>query len=150
MFIGNHLTKLEPANSLPLRPDWHKLLSGGGYVTQGFDQNLFLMAPDTFEALYSQFSSLNIADPLARLFLRMFLGSANYVQPQPDGTITLPQELLQYAALESNVVVVGQGDYVEVWSSHLWQQQIVDIQDARSNAQRFASLSISIQSVKPG
>ena len=50
---------------------------------------------------------------------------------------------MEYANLESNVVVVGQGDYVEVWSSDLWQQQQIEIQDSKANAQRFAAFNIS-------
>jgi MraZ protein len=102
------------------------------------------MTPNTFQEIYARLSALNITDPLVRLLLRMFLGKANYVENLENETISLPQDLLTYANLESNVVVVGQGDYVEVWSSDLWEQQQTEIQDAHANAQRFSSLTISI------
>ena len=144
MFLGHHLTQLINSNRLPIRSDWKKLISSGVYLTQGFDQNILIMTPDTFQEIYSRLATLNITDPLVRLLLRMFLGKANYIENVENETISLPQDLLTYANLESNAVVVGQGEYVEVWSPDLWQHQQSEIQDSQANAQRFSSLTISI------
>ena len=143
MFLGHYFTQLKNSNHLSIRSEWQELISSGVYLTQGFDRNLLLLTPDAFQAIYSRITALNIADPLARLLLRMFLSTASYVEIVENEIISLPQELLEYASLESNVVVVGQGDYVEVWSSDLWQQQQSDIQDSQANAQRFSAFTIS-------
>jgi MraZ protein len=144
LFLGHHFTQLKNSNRLPIRSDWKKLISSGVYLTQGFDQNILIMTPNTFQEIYARLAALNITDPLVRLLLRMFLGTANYIENVENETISLPQDLLGYANLESNVVVVGQGEYVEVWSSDLWQQQQAEMQDSQANAQRFSSLTISI------
>jgi MraZ protein len=143
LFLGHHFTQLKDSNHLPIRSDWQKLLSSGMYLTQGFDQNILILTPNTFQEIYSQITALNIADPLARLLQRMFLSTASFVESLENETISLSQDLLDYASLESNVVVVGQGDYVEVWSPDLWQQQQSEIQNAQANAQRFAAFTIS-------
>jgi MraZ protein len=101
--------------------------------------------PKTFQEIYARLTALTITDPLVRLLLRMFLSTASYVETVENETISLPQELLEYANLGSNVVVVGQGEYVEVWSSDLWEQQQIEIQDAQANSQRFSALTISIE-----
>lgn len=143
MFLGHHSTQLKKSNLLPIRPDWKQLLSSGVYLTQGFDQNILILMPKTFQEIYARLTALNIADPLVRLFLRMFLSTASYVEAVENETISLPQDLLEYANLESNVVVVGQGEYVEVWSSDLWEQQQSEIRNAQANSQRFSALTIS-------
>ena len=143
MFLGHHATQLKKSNRLPIRSDWQKLISSGVYLTQGFDQNILILMPQTFQEIYTRISALNIADPIVRLFLRMFLSTASYIENVENETISLPQDLLEYANLESNVVVVGQGEYVEVWSSDLWQQQQSEIQNAQANSQRFSALTIS-------
>ncbi len=143
MFLGHHYTQLKNSNRLPIRSDWQKLISGGVYLTQGFHQNILILTPDIFQDIYKRLTALNITDPLVRLLLRMFLSTANYIESMENETISLPQELLGYANLESNVVVIGQGEYVEVWSSDLWQQQQTEIQDSQANAQRFSALTIS-------
>jgi len=143
LFLGHHLTQLKKSNRLPIQPDWQKLISSGVYLTQGFDQNILILMPQTFQEIYTRISALNIADPLVRLFLRMFLSTASYIENVENETISLPQELLEYANLESNVVVVGQGEYVEVWSSDLWEQQQSELQNVQANSQRFSALTIS-------
>jgi len=143
LFLGHHLTKLKKTNRLAIPAHWKKLISSGVYLTQGFDQNILILTPETFQEIYTRLTSFNIADPLARLLLRMFLSTASYVETVENETISLPQTLLGYANLESNVVVVGQGEYVEVWSSDLWQQQQTEIQDSHANAQRFSAFTIS-------
>lgn len=143
MFLGHHLTQLKNSNRLPIPSNWRKLISDGVYLTQGFDQNIMILTPNMFQEIYARITALNITDPLARLLLRMFLSTASYVEGMDNETITLPPDLLGYANLESNAVVVGQGDYVEVWSSDLWQQQESEIQDSQANAQRFSAFVIS-------
>ena len=39
--------------------------------------------------------------------------------------------------------LVGQGDYLEIWSPELWNVQAAELQDAETNAARFSMLSIS-------
>lgn len=143
MFLGHHSTQLKNSNRLLIRSDWQKLISNGVYLTQGFDQNILILTPDSFQEIYMRITALNITDPLARLLSRTFLSMASYVENMENEALSLPQELLKYADLESNVVVVGQGDYVEVWSSDLWQKQQSEIQDSQANAQRFSAFTIS-------
>jgi hypothetical protein len=40
-------------------------------------------------------------------------------------------------------MLVGSGDYFEIWSIADWQAQNTAIQDIDANAQRFAALDIS-------
>ena len=37
--------------------------------------------------------------------------------------MTLPPPLLSHAGIEKEVVVVGVGDHLEVWSKDRWQEQ---------------------------
>jgi MraZ protein len=143
LFLGHHLTQLKKSNRLPIRSDWQKSISSGVYLTQGFDRNILILMPKTFQEIYARLTALTITDPLVRLLLRMFLSTATYVENVENETISLPQELLEYANLGSNVVVVGQGEYVEVWSTDLWELQQTEIQDAQANSQRFSELTIS-------
>jgi MraZ protein len=143
LFLGHHPTKLKKSNRLPIRADWQKLISSGVYLTQGFDQNILILMPKTFQEIYARITALNITDPLARLLLRMFLSTASYVESVENETISLPQNLLEYANLGSNVVVVGQGDYFEVWSSDMWEAQQSEIQDSQANSQLFSAFTIS-------
>lgn len=110
-------------------------------MTQGFDRNVQVLTAGAFQQLYRQAAALNVADPLARLMLRLFLGSAIEV-PAGKTTLTIPDRLRAYAGLEGNVLLVGQGDYFEIWSPQEWGEQESQIQDTNANASRFAALKL--------
>ena len=143
MFLGHTLGRLKHSNHLSLPSNWRKLISGGVYLTQGFDQNILILTEATFNEIYLRITSLNIADPLVRLLSRMFLGKASFLEIDERGIISLPNSLMEYANLSSDFVIVGQGDYLEIWSPDQWHQQQSQINDAQANAQRFSAFTIA-------
>ena len=143
MFLGQYTGEIKQNNRLPLPTRFQGLISDGIYVTQGFDRNVLVLTKSTFEHLYQHITSLNIADPLARLLLRMFLGTANYMEVGSDGTLSLTEGLAQFANLTNKVVIVGQGDYFELWSVDQWEQQKVQLIDFQANAQRFSAFNMA-------
>jgi MraZ protein len=147
LFLGHHPTQLKSSNRLPLPAGWRKLLTGGIYLTQGFDQNLLILTAETFQEIYERLSSLNITDPLARLLLRMFLGTASYVEIKDNEAISVPESLMKYANLKGKVVLIGQGEYLEVWSVGHWAEQEAQIQDAQANAARFSAFNIATRTI---
>ncbi len=143
MFLGHFRSQLKQSNHLFLPEIWRKSISGTVYLTQGFDQNLLILTEGTFHEIYLQLTALNIADPLVRLLSRMFLGKASSLEMNKNGAITLPDSLMEYANLINEFVIVGQGDYLEVWSPDQWQQQQTQINDVQANTQRFSTLMIT-------
>jgi division/cell wall cluster transcriptional repressor MraZ len=93
--------------------------------------------------MYEKISALNITDPLARLLMRMFLGTASFIELKEGESIPVPPNLMEYANLRSKAVLVGQGEYLEVWSPSHWAEQEAQIQDAQSNSARFSAFTIA-------
>lgn len=122
---------------------FRELLAHGAFVTQGFDRNLMILTPEAFQGIYQLIMALNIADPLARFLLRMILGSATQVEIDGSGRIVIPGKLREFADLASEAVLVGQGDYFEVWAPGFWSQQEVHLHDAEANTMRFVSLNLA-------
>ena len=141
MFLGKYARALDAKNRIAVPPAFQSELTGGAYVTQGFDRNVQVLTAGAFQQLYRQAAALNAADPLARLLLRLFLGSAVAV-PAGKPMLTIPDHLRGYAGLEGDVLVVGQGDYFEIWSPEKWREQESQLQDAAANASRFAALGL--------
>ena len=110
-------------------------------MTQGFDRNLQVLTASAFEQLYRQAAALNTTDPLARLLLRLFLGNAVEL-PQAGASVAIPDNLKEYAGIQQNVLLIGQGDYFEIWAPHLWGEQEAQLMDADANASRFAALTL--------
>jgi MraZ protein len=88
-------------------------------------------------------TSVNLAQPIARLLLRMLLSSAYRAEVGPDGTIQVSKSLKEFARLERDVVLVGQGDFIEIWSSDIWEQQQKQLLELEIDPGRFASLLVT-------
>ena len=57
--------------------------------------------------------------------------------------ILIPQFLRQVASLDGEAMLVGVGDYFEIWSPQQWEQKISLLNDTDANAQRFVGLDLS-------
>jgi len=84
-----------------------------------------------------------MTNPKARLLRRLIFSSANRVEVDKVGRILVPQFLRDAAGLETNVVIIGSGDYFEIWSPENWSEQAEQIQNAQSNAHQFEALDIT-------
>lgn len=141
MLLGLYPSILETDNRLVLPDGIHREYRDGFYITRGFDRNLMILTMQAFEAIYQKITALNLADPLARLLLRMILGTACHADVAADGRLEIPEALGRFASLERNVLLVGQGDFLELWSPAEWSRQEEQLSAVEAN--RFSSLIIS-------
>jgi MraZ protein len=144
MFIGQYHRAINDESRLTMPVSFRERLSGGAFVTQGFDRNLWVLTAEAFQEIYRRVTAINLADPLARLLLRMILGAASELEVNEAGDILIPQNLREFANLNGEAVLVGQGDYFEVWSPANWHEQEMQLQDAEANAQRFIMLDLAV------
>jgi len=144
MFFGKYTLQLSETRQLTLPSDLREAMSTPAYLTQGFDRNLLLLSHQAFNAIYSHVKETSISDPLARLMSRLFLGGAAEITLDVSGKIELPSSLCDYAGLGKEIILVGQGDYSEIWAPSLWQEQLVSLNDYAENAHRFEKFHVSL------
>jgi len=141
LLLGLYTNILEPDNRLILPDDVRVAYKDGLYITQGFDRNIMVLTIQAFEAIYERVMTFNLADPLARLLLRMLLSSAHKMEVGKNGDIFIPAPLKEFGGIDQNVVIVGQGDFVELWSPETWKEQVQRLLTAE--ADRFSTLNLS-------
>lgn len=143
MFLGKFSRTLDSKSRFSVPPAFRGSLARGAYVTQGFDRNLQVLTSEAFQEIYRTVVSLNIANPLARLMLRLILGTAQESSVDANGEFTIPEELKEFANLKKEIYLIGQGEYFEIWSPDLWDQQEAQLRDAEANATRFSTLTVT-------
>jgi MraZ protein len=116
-------------------------------ITQGFERNLLILPVDLFAELVRQISSLSQTDPVVRLLSRVLIGNAHEVKIAANGKIQIPEDLRKFSNLEQEVIMVGLGDYFEIWSQAGWEVQLNRIQDFDANAHRFTGQNLVIRGV---
>ncbi len=143
MFLGKFSRTLDSESRFSMPSGFREQLAGRAYLTQGFDRNLQILTSGAFEQVYQTVMNLNIANPLARLLLRLILGTAHETSVDESGHIVIPTELRQFANLQKDIFLIGQGEYLEIWSPDLWNQQETQLRDAEANSSRFSALTVT-------
>ena len=143
MFLGKHSCGLDKEHRFLTPEGFRKYLSDEVYITQGFDQNLWVLSDDAFREIYKKLGYLNIADPLARLLFRLILGAATESGLNDQGYLKIPDDLRGYAQIKDEVLLIGQGDYFEIWSPELWDEQEAKLRSTETNTERFSAFEVT-------
>ena len=143
MFLGQYQHSLDEKGRLTIPAAFRDALGEGAFVSQGFDRNLMVMGAGYFQQVYERINGMSITDSAARLLRRLIFSSAYQVEVDKAGRILLPQNLRLFLALNGEAMVVGQGEYFEIWTPAEWGRQMQTLQDAEANAQRFQTLDLS-------
>lgn len=142
MFFGefNHTVDEKGRITIPVRFRPH--LAQGGYVTRGLDRCLALYPNGEWEALAEKVNALPTTDRRVRDFRRFIFGSASETAPDRQGRILIPAYLRQYADIDSEVTVVGNNTYVEIWNPETWETMRQGVENDEVNVERWAVLGI--------
>jgi transcriptional regulator MraZ len=76
-----------------------------------------------WERIEADIQSLPALKPAVKRFQRLMLGYATDLELDGNGRMLLPQSLREYAQLDKKLVLVGQGNKLELWSEALWMAE---------------------------
>ncbi|MBP1701065.1 MAG: mraZ [Chloroflexi bacterium] len=144
MFLGQFRHNLDDKGRLTVPARYREdLLSDGAYVMLGLDHNLLLLTSPQFAQVSQRLNSMNLADPNARAIRRLIFSTAEQVELDKAGRILISNNLRNLASIDTEAVMVGTGNSIEIWSPGLWDAQMKLLEDAEANATRFAALDLS-------
>jgi MraZ protein len=73
-----------------------------------------------WERIEGEIQKLPALNPAVKRFQRLMLGYATDLELDGNGRMLLPAPLREYAQLDKKLVLVGQGNKLELWSEALW------------------------------
>jgi len=73
-----------------------------------------------WERIERDIQNLPALKPAVKRFQRLMLGYATDLELDANGRMLLPPALRDYARLDKKLVLVGQGNKLELWSEELW------------------------------
>lgn len=82
---------------------------------------LLLYTAAQWQIIENNLQKLPSFNAAARRIQRLLIGHATDVEVDTNGRILLPTVLRQYAHLDKDVVMIGQGNKFEVWNKALWE-----------------------------
>ncbi len=121
MFLGEYRHTIDDKGRLTIPAKYRGSLAAGMVVTRGFDRNLMAFSLEGWGELAARVKSLPWGDPSAREFRRRVFSGAVDLVPDRQGRVLLPPYLREFANIDSDVVITGMLDHLEIWNSEAWE-----------------------------
>jgi len=123
MFMSEYNHTIDTKGRLIIPAKFREQLGDEFVVTKGMDGCLFVFTNDDWSVFEAKLTSLPLTSKPARQFARHFLSGAADVELDKQGRILLPASLRTHAKLEKDVVLVGVGSRIEIWSKAAWDEE---------------------------
>ena len=120
MFMSEYNHTVDAKGRLIIPSKFRESLGEEFVVSKGMDGCLFVYANEDWNAFEQKLTSLPLINKEARQFARFFLAGAAQVELDKQGRILLPAGLREFAGLDKEVVLVGVGSRIEIWSKDKW------------------------------
>ena len=88
-------------------------------ITAGYDDTLMVMSQTEWEKFTARFN--NAPPSKVRWIKRFFLSNMFEATTDKQGRMQIPLQLRQKFKIEDKVVLVGNGEMVEIWTPEKWE-----------------------------
>jgi len=112
--------------ALPVR--FREVLSetcgGRVVITIDMEERCLLLYPlPGWEEIQARLEALPNVDPVARRIQRLLIGHATDAELDGSGRVTVPPMLREFAELSKKLVLLGQGNKLEIWAEEIWTER---------------------------
>ncbi len=135
MFRGINKVSLDGKSrmALPARSRELLLASGAGQLILTIDLRekcLMLYPLPEWEKVQTTLTGLANVRSDIRLVQRLLIGHATDGDLDSQGRVVIPKALREYALLKKRLVLLGQGNKIEIWDETQWQERLGDWLDS--------------------
>ncbi len=114
----------------------------GLVVNRGFERNLVIYPKKVWDETVAELSKLNMFEAKNREFVRAFQRGAMPLSLDGTGRVLLPKSLMEYAGIESEIILACQLDKIEVWDKKVYENLFDDVPE------NFAALAEEVMGGK--
>jgi len=119
MFQGHSLCNLDAKSRLILPAKFRKYIKPEAdnklILTRGMDECLLVYPQDEWEKVKIGLTRYNQFNSEQRFFIREFLNYVNECELDSQNRIVIPPQLMKFAKLNKEVIVIGLLDKMEIW-----------------------------------
>jgi MraZ protein len=94
-------------------------------IRRGLEQNLIIYPMVEFTKVFAKISGLNEFNAEYRSLQRSFMAGIATVEMDGNGRILIPKNMLTYAQLDKDLMLVGVGNRVEVWNPAIYEKHLI-------------------------
>lgn len=120
-FSGKHYYSLDPKGRVIIPAPFREILSSNYslkliFVNDVFDRCLCAYPVEEWNTLMEKIKEKPQTLDAIRYYMRRVVGSATECEIDKQGRVLIPSALREDAGLDSEVVLVGQGNRIEIWN----------------------------------
>lgn len=124
-FSGKYYYTVDPKGRIIIPAPFREIITSNYssklYITNApFDKCLFIYPMEEWNKLQDQVRTKPRSDEAIRFFLRRVVASAVETEMDKQGRILVPAALREDARINSNVVMAGQIERIELWDRNEW------------------------------
>jgi MraZ protein len=124
-FSGKYYYTVDPKGRIIIPAPFREIITSNYssklYITNApFDKCLFIYPMEEWNKLQEQIRTKPKSDEAIRFFLRRVIASATETEMDRQGRILVPIALREDANINSNVVMAGQIERIELWDRNEW------------------------------
>ena len=124
-FSGKYYYTIDPKGRIIVPAPFREIISSNYstklYVTNApFDKCLYIYPMEEWSKHLEKIRTKPRSDKAIRYYLRRVIASAVEIELDKQGRILIPASLREDAALNSNVVLAGQIEKIELWNRDEW------------------------------
>lgn len=138
-FLGEFDCKLDAKGRMVIPSNLKKQLpeaeAEGLVINRGFEKHLVVYTKKEWNKITDVLSNLNQYEKKNRDFLRYFTRGASELSLDAANRVLLPKALMEYAGIQSDVVLLCQFNKIEIWSKEAYEANLDD------EPENFASLA---------
>ncbi len=142
MFIGEYRHAIDEKGRIAVPARFRTQLAESAFISRWIDACLAVFPRDAWDALTAKVAVLPVADASARTFSRFIFSSAFELELDRQGRAVVPAGLREWAGLETEAVVVGARDHVELWAPDRWATYSASMTSPEVLAQHLQGLGI--------
>ena len=121
MLMGEFNHTIDNKNRL-ISPSKRRSESDGATITRGLDKCLAIYPKNEWDKIVNKLATLPFTKSDARNVNRFIFSGASTIVFDKMGRINLPANLVSYASLVKDCVIIGVGDRLEVWDKTLYDE----------------------------
>lgn len=127
MFLGEFKHQTDEKFRLRVPAKLRKELGKNYIITKGTNGCLFIFSEATFKAkLVDKLQDASLFNPKIQKPIRFLMSSAFEVEEDKQNRFLTPKALREFAGIKKNVVFVGVGTHLELWSEKNWKKYLED------------------------
>jgi MraZ protein len=123
VFFGEYQVSFSAPGRLVLPKKLRELLKGDTFIlTKGFDFCLAGFDRDDWETRAKGLLEVSLLEQENLERRRLVISSVVYLEIDEQGRFVIPKNLLSYAQLKNEAVIIGVGDHFEIWAVERWKK----------------------------